>query len=71
VVVKLEFMSETIKMNVKDNGKGFSLQEINKLSAQDKLGLLGIKERVRLLDGNLKIYSKPDKGTLIAVKFKY
>jgi signal transduction histidine kinase len=71
MIVKLEFKSETIKMIVKDNGKGFSSQEMPKVSAQDKLGLLGIKERVRLLNGILKIDSKLDKGTSISVVFRY
>jgi signal transduction histidine kinase len=71
VIIKLEFRSETIKMTIRDNGKGFSLLEIRKQSAPDKLGLLGIKERVRLLDGISKIYSKPQKGTLISVVFHY
>jgi signal transduction histidine kinase len=58
-------------MTIKDDGKGFSLHEIHKLPAHDKLGLMGIKERVRLLNGILRIYSKPDRGTLISVVFRY
>jgi signal transduction histidine kinase len=71
VVIKLEFKSEIIKMTVKDNGKGFSSRDMQNLPSQDKLGLLGINERVKLLDGVLKINSKPDKGTSILVIFRY
>ena len=69
VVVSLEFNPETVKMTIRDNGKGFSLRNINKFSKQRKLGMIGIQERVRLLDGILKIDSKRGKGTTISVEF--
>lgn len=71
VIVKLEFNSESVKMTIQDNGKGFSSKGINKLSKQGKLGILGIKERVRLLDGILQIKSQLNKGTSISVEFTY
>jgi signal transduction histidine kinase len=70
VVVALEFKKDTIQMTIKDNGKGFRLGNINKYTKQDKLGIIGIQERVRLLDGALKINSRPGKGTTISVEFK-
>ncbi len=69
VVVTLEFNQETVRMAIRDNGKGFSLRNISRFSKQHKLGMIGIQERVRLLDGILKIDSKPGKGTNISVEF--
>jgi signal transduction histidine kinase len=70
VVVTLEFTQETVKMTIRDNGKGFSFRDINELSKQGRLGLLGIQERVRLLGGALKIDSKRGRGTAISVQIK-
>jgi len=70
VDVILEFSKETIKMIIRDNGKGFLLKDIDKSSNQEKLGLIGIQERARLLDSTLHIDSKPGKGTTISVEFR-
>ena len=49
-------------------GKGFALPEtIADLYRLGKLGLAGMQERARLLGGNFKIESKPDKGTKVIV----
>jgi signal transduction histidine kinase len=69
--VELEFKPDSIKMIVWDNGKGFISKNLGKLSKKDKLGLIGIQERVRLLNGILKINSKRGKGTNVSVELKY
>lgn len=52
-----------------DNGKGFNTAEVMKtLSVQNKLGISGMKERLKLVDGVMDIQSMPGKGTSIAVK---
>jgi PAS domain S-box-containing protein len=55
-------IDEEIHLTISDNGIGF------KMDAKTKtLGLLGIKERVLMLNGSYKISSEPGKGTLISV----
>jgi two-component system sensor histidine kinase DegS len=56
----------TICLKVEDNGIGF----ITELKGKGGLGLVSMKERVRLIQGNLSIQSKPGKGTVIKVKAK-
>jgi len=68
VVVTLEFTPETIKLTVRDNGKGFLLQDISKWAMDGKLGMIGIQERIRLLNGFLNIDSEPGKGTTMSVE---
>jgi signal transduction histidine kinase len=70
VNVKLEFKPETVKMTIQDNGKGFESREIQKFYKEGKLGIIGINERVRMLDGISEINSKLGKGTSISVEFK-
>jgi signal transduction histidine kinase len=69
VVVTLAFDASMVKMSIRDNGKGFSVSNINKLPKENKLGIIGIQERARLLGGDLKIRSRRDKGTTISVEF--
>lgn len=51
-------------LSIVDNGIGF---DISKSATTISLGLLGIKERVYILNGNFEITSKPGKGTKIAI----
>jgi two-component system sensor histidine kinase DegS len=49
---------------IKDNGVGFSINKKDKIKT---LGLLGMKERVEMLNGKYKIVSNENKGTSITV----
>lgn len=51
---------------IQDNGKGFDAEKV-KTNAVG-LGLVGLKERVDLLNGELKIDSKIDEGTTVQVR---
>lgn len=52
---------------IKDNGKGFSLEE--GLEQNDKhFGLTDMQDRVSLLNGNMSIISEYDKGTEIKIE---
>ncbi len=71
--VNLNFMRNKLRLTVTDNGKGFNPSEIDDAMAKGRLGLIGMKERVRLIDGTLIIKSKPNIGTSVsveAVKYK-
>jgi len=70
VNVTLVFSKETIKLIIQDNGKGFLLKDIDSFPHQERMGLIGMQERARLLDSNLQIDSKPGKGTTISVEFR-
>jgi signal transduction histidine kinase len=50
---------------VQDNGKGFDETQIS----SSGFGLLGMRERVRLIGGNLRIESTPGSGTHVIVRF--
>jgi signal transduction histidine kinase len=56
-------------MTIADNGKGFNLEETNKVIAEKgSLGLIGMQERAELIGANLSIKSRPEKGTTISVE---
>lgn len=64
VAVHLEENGGALIFQVRDNGRGIAAQE---MSHRDSLGLLGIRERVRLLDGQVEIDSPPGAGTVVHV----
>lgn len=68
VDIHLDVHADRLIMRVKDNGNGFKLLQKNK---PNSYGLLGMKERVYLLDGNLHISSQPGEGTTIKVEIPY
>jgi len=62
--VQVEFENSRVEVSITDNGKGFELpQTVGDLSPSGKLGLVGMQERVSLLNGSLNIKSEPGKGT--------
>jgi PAS domain S-box-containing protein len=56
--------NDHIHLKVHDNGKGFSLDASRKISS---FGLIGIRERVLMLQGVVRINSSPGEGTNIEV----
>ena len=57
--------NHSITISIQDNGKGFDASNAKK---QNSLGLKTIYERIRILNGELTIDSKPNKGTTITAK---
>ncbi|KKM11862.1 histidine kinase [Clostridiales bacterium PH28_bin88] len=68
VSVKLELMPEKVNLVVIDDGKGFHLDKVMAESDKDTYGLMGMRERVELLDGIIRINTSPGRGTKIAVQ---
>lgn len=69
VSILLEYRDHLLKAIIEDDGRGFDVESV--MSSQVKkqrLGLLGMKERVALVGGSLDIESAPDAGTTVIVK---
>ncbi|MDD5094781.1 MAG: GAF domain-containing protein [Dehalococcoidia bacterium] len=67
--VSITFGDGKTTVVITDNGIGFNLPaEVSDLSRIGKLGLTGMQERVRLLDGRLEAKSEEGKGTIITIK---
>jgi signal transduction histidine kinase len=53
---------------VKDNGKGFDVQDVNAdYSSRGSLGMINMRERAERIDGSLKLESVPGQGTAITL----
>ncbi|WP_091271388.1 sensor histidine kinase [Alteribacillus persepolensis] len=65
VHVKIELKPSRVIIVVKDDGKGFDMSK----SEKDKsFGLMGMKERINALNGELTIDSAPQKGTVVLIQ---
>ncbi|WP_041601399.1 sensor histidine kinase [Halobacillus halophilus] len=63
IQVKTELQPSSAMIIVKDDGKGFDPK-----SKKDKsFGLVGMRERVDMLDGELTIDSSPGEGTIVTI----
>lgn len=66
VTVSLEEKKGGVRITIADNGVGFAFKE---QASTGTFGLIGMKERVTLLQGEFELKSAPGKGTGIAVSF--
>lgn len=69
VIVTVDFNQRHIKLGVTDNGCGFELPEmLGSFASTGKLGLIGMYERARLLNGAFSVKSQTGKGTTVSVE---
>lgn len=67
IQIKLQIQRENVVMIVKDNGKGFDVN----IKKEDSFGLVGMKERVDMLSGDIDIKSELNAGTTIIIRVPY
>lgn len=62
-IVHLVSTPQAVQLTVEDKGQGFNPAQVD----PDSFGLIGLRERAKLLGGRLHVESKPGKGTLLEV----
>jgi len=70
VHVTLVFNDSNIQLDIVDDGKGFDPEAMLRAHNPEKdsgFGIIGMKERIALIDGELTINSNPGEGTTIHV----
>ena len=67
--VKLKEYEDYIYVRIKDDGKGFDIENIESKEGKH-FGLSILKERAEMLDGEFNMESKIDEGTIIELKVK-
>lgn len=65
--VNMECDERQVVMKIKDNGIGFDPNEILNRDRNRAWGLIGIEERVKLVEGTVEIVSRPNRGTTVVV----
>lgn len=63
IVILLDILPDRVRLTVQDDGRGFVIAPEG--SAASRFGLMGMRERARLLGGSFQIESSPGAGTRI------
>jgi two-component system sensor histidine kinase DegS len=66
-LVRLENGAKVLTLVIKDEGSGFDTDEVF-WASKDSYGILGMKERVQLLGGEMEIISSQGIGTQVIIK---
>ncbi|AEF23894.1 PAS domain-containing sensor histidine kinase [Pseudomonas fulva] len=64
VTVRLELQGDSLCLSISDDGRGFDPAGVR----ADSFGLVGMRERVLMLGGQLNLDSRPGEGTLLRVR---
>ncbi|WP_284139257.1 MULTISPECIES: sensor histidine kinase [unclassified Virgibacillus] len=67
IEVRMEIRNNTLTVVIKDNGIGFD----QSVKRDKSFGLIGMRERVEMFDGKIKIESEIGKGTRILIQVPY
>ena len=65
VQVSIRKLRDTVRMDITDNGTGFEVERVLFAKRGQRLGLLGMRERVEMVGGSFSVESTPGKGTTI------
>ena len=69
--VEIRLLARTggITMEIQDNGKGFVVEGSPGAKKSQRLGLLGMRERIEMVGGTLKLISAPGMATTVMAEF--
>jgi signal transduction histidine kinase len=71
VEIAVRATGSTIEASIKDNGCGFDVgAAMPEAARRGSLGLVGMIERMRLIEGTCRVYSQPGLGTTVSLSFK-
>ena len=69
VTLRLAAAFPNIILRIEDNGRGFDVQKRAAVAGREKrMGLRSMQERVKLMNGEMKLRSKPGRGTKVSIK---
>jgi two-component system sensor histidine kinase UhpB len=70
VWIELSQSERVLELVIRDDGVGFEVASTQEQAAtRGSLGLLGMRERVEILGGTLKVESEPGRGTRVRASF--
>ncbi|MBI1281349.1 MAG: HAMP domain-containing protein [Anaerolineaceae bacterium] len=69
LLIQLSYGGSEVILRVSDDGIGFEIPpNLNELTRTGHFGLMGMRERVQIVGGQIKITSTPSQGTVVTVK---
>lgn len=70
VFVRLLLLHPNIILKIYDDGRGFDVNKVPNNVSDEHIGIGGMRERARLINGNMKIESYPGKGTKLFMEIR-
>lgn len=71
VRLRLSEVPGAVRMEIEDNGKSFPVEKMLLAKNRKRLGLVGMKERMEMVGGSLKIESAPGRGTIVRAQIPF
>lgn len=71
VTVHVSEVGHRVRMDIGDNGKSFLVEKTLRARNANRLGLIGMKERIEMVGGTLVIESTPGHGTLVRAEIPF
>jgi signal transduction histidine kinase len=71
VDVSIQKLPRAVGLTIQDNGKSFQVERVLHAKRNKRLGLLGMRERVEMVGGSLRIESAPGQGTTIRAEIPF
>ncbi|HEY33593.1 MAG TPA: PAS domain S-box protein [Dehalococcoidia bacterium] len=69
VSMSIDIDDAALTLIISDDGRGFNIpQRTSELVQSGKLGIVGMRERARLVEGTLIVQSEPGKGTTVILR---
>jgi signal transduction histidine kinase len=69
--VKIEELSNAVRMTISDNGRAFDADGMMNSQTNKRLGLIGMRERIEMISGTFKIASSPGIGTTVTAQIPF
>jgi len=66
--VNLQKLPGAVRLEIADNGKSFRVQQVLRARGNNRLGLLGMRERVEMVGGRFSVESAPGRGTTVRAR---
>jgi signal transduction histidine kinase len=71
VSVSIVKLRGTVRMDIHDDGRSFSVERVLSVVRTQRLGLLGMRERVEMVGGIFTVESAPGQGTTVRAEIPF
>jgi PAS domain S-box-containing protein len=71
VSLRLRKLKDRVRLEVHDDGKAFDAARVLARMRRDRLGVLGMRERVEMMEGRFAIESAPGEGTTVIAELPW
>ena len=71
VEVNIQRLGKFVRMQIKDNGRSFQVEQVLRVGKSKRMGLLSMRERAEMVGGHFSIESAAGKGTTVRVQLPF